>query len=136
MTYFPGRGEEEQPYQQLFQEPVIDDPYADEPEEEVVDENGYTFTPEELEEAAEETAYRDVQNEEQRERLLARRDFFRASVWVKDLVLVVLFTAASLLLVWLIVEMIHMTVDDLRTRFTVLENLSGQLPAPGGIFRG
>ena len=55
---------------------------------------------------------------------------------VKDLVLVVLFTAASLLLVWLIVEMVQMTADDLRTRFNVLENLSGRLPPPGGIFRG
>ena len=136
MTYFPEHGEEKQPYQPLFREPVMDDPYADEPEEETVEEEGYTFTPEELEEAAEETAYRDVQDEEQRERLLARRDFFRASVWVKDLVLVVLFTAASLLLVWLIVEMVQMTVDDLRTRFNVLENLSGRLPPPGGIFRG
>lgn len=136
MTYFPEHGEEKQPYQPLFREPVMDDPYADEPEEEAVEEEGYTFTPEELEEAAGETAYRDVQDEEQRERLLARRDFFRASVWVKDLVLVVLFTAASLLLVWLIVEMVQMTADDLRTRFSVLENLSGRLPPPGGIFRG
>ena len=136
MTYFPERGEQEQPYRQLFHEPVVDDAYAEDPAEDIVEENGYTFTPEELEEAAEETAWRDVQDEEQREKLLARRDFFRASVWVRDLVLVVLFTAASLLLVWLIVEMIRMTGEDLQTRFTVLENLNSGAGAPGGMFRG
>ena len=136
MTYFPERDQEEQPYQQLFHEPVVDDTFAEDPEEEFVEEDGYVFTPEELEKAAEETAWRDVQDEAQREKLLARRDFFRASVWVRDLVLVVFFTVASLLLVWFIVEMIRMTSDDLRTRFTVLENLSSGTGLPGGIFRG
>ena len=132
MTYFPDRGGEEEPYRQLFLEPVVDTPDGEgEPEEGVVTEDGYQFTERELREAAMETAWRDVQDEEEREQLLARRDFFRASVWVKDLLLVILFTAASLLLILLIVRMVNGAVADLQQNFTVLRDLSGR--APSGI---
>lgn len=137
MTYFSKREGGEEPYRRLFLEPVTDSPFEDEAGDNggLTDE-GYSFTEEELREAVAETAWRDVRDEEKREELLARRDFYRASVWVKDLALVIVFTAAILLLVWLIVEMISGAKDDLQQNFTVLQNLGGRLPAGNGALHG
>ena len=127
MTYFPDRGGD-QPYRQLFLEPVTDDPVEDDGAEEPARSGEWNFTDRELREAAAETAWRDVEDADEREQLLARRDFFRASVWVRDLVLVILFTLASLLLIWVIAEMISGAARELQQNFSVLRNLSGRAP--------
>ena len=126
MTYFPNRPEEEQPYQPLFHEPVpdaLEDAIAEAEAEEAEEEAG--FDEADTADAETDTDWREETDEDRREELLARRDFFRASAWVRDLVLVIVFTVISLLLIWLIVSMIHMTVEDLQSRFTVLQNLGG-----------
>ncbi len=124
MTRFPNRPEGDEPYQPLFHDPVpdeLEDAIAAEQEElRLQSETAMPDAADWIEE----------DDEDKRERMLARRDFFKASAWVRDLILVVLFTVGSLLLIWLIVSMVHMTVEDLKLRFTVLQNLGGQAGGP------
>ena len=132
---------EEQPYEQLFTgEPPAEDDAFDGAEgglpedEEFYDEDGYVFTWKELEKESAETDWRDVKDPEEREKLLARRDFFRTLSGVSDVVLVFVLTGVILVLIWLIVALIRYVETDLPERFTLLRHLSG-LPR-GGEFLG
>ena len=135
------------PYAQQFTPPESDEPYEHlftgdgagaEPEadgftddgEEYYEEDGYVFTKKELEKESAETDWRDVEDPEEREELLARRDFFRTLSGVSDVVLVFLLTGAILILIWLIVALVRYVQSDLPERFTLLQHL-GSLPRGG-----
>lgn len=136
--------EETAPYESLFLEaaPAYDIPEPDDVPDEAepgdvsgdddyYEEDGYVFSGKELEREAAETDWRDVQDPEEREELLARRDFFRTLSGVSDVVLVFLLTGAVLVLIWLIVALVRFVQTDLPERFTLLRHLGG-LPRGGG----
>ena len=137
--------EETAPYESLFPEdaPAYDESEPDayeEPAGEVrpgdddyYEEDGYVFSGRELERETAETDWRDVQDPEEREELLARRDFFRTLSGVSDVVLVFLLTGAVLVLIWLIVALVRYVGTDLPERFTLLRHL-GSLPRGGGLY--
>ena len=115
MTYFQ-HPEQEPAREQLFLEPVTDDP----------DEDGAEAEPVEV---PPERAWRHILDVEEREDRLQRRDRLRLLAGVSDFLLVILGTLLVLALVALVVTLILWVQGDITERFPVLQNL-GSRAAP------
>ncbi len=113
MTYFQ-QPEQQPEREQLFLQPVVDEPEDDfdEPEDPPVQQ---------------ERAWRHIRDAEEREERLLRRDRLRLVAGVSDFLLVILGSLLVLALVALLVTLVVWVLGDITERFPVLQNLGASL---------